>query len=248
LPKIAIGVEYLGSNFYGFQKQKVVRTVQGELEKALSQVADEKITTICAGRTDAGVHAHEQVVHFTTTKIRENRAWLFGTNRFLPSDINLVWVREVSKNFHARFDAFARRYNYLIYNSPVRSALKKDSHLWEPRKLNIENMQQACEHLIGKHDFACFQDSQCQAKSSIKIIEFLTITTKGQEILIDIKANAFLHHMVRNIVGTLLKIGYGDKPTHWMLEVLNSKDRKQAGITAPAHGLYFIQAFYPNLV
>ncbi len=244
MPRIVAGVEYLGTHFHGFQTQLCVRTVQAELERALSEVAAQPIRVICAGRTDAGVHALEQVIHFDTEQIRTDSAWVLGTNRFLPNDVNILWAREVDSEFHARFHATARRYHYKIYHSRIRSALRRDTHLWQSRALDVPSMQKATQALLGTHDFSSFRDSQCQAKSPIKTIEHLTLTQEGKEIILDIKANAFLHHMVRNIVGTLLKIGYGDKPVSWMKVVLEAKDRTKAGMTAPSEGLYFVKAFY----
>jgi tRNA pseudouridine38-40 synthase len=246
--KIALGVEYMGSDFYGWQLQKSgIRTVQQVVEKALSNIADHPVRVFCSGRTDAGVHAIEQVIHFETSVGREDKAWLFGGNVKLPHDVNFVWVKRVDENFHARFNAHARRYHYKIHNTPVRSALVAKHTLWEPRTLDTEAMSKSAEYLLGKHDFSAFRSSLCQAKSPIKTIEFIKLTKHGNEILLDIKANAFLHHMVRNIIGTLLKVGRDEKSVEWVKEVLDSKQRKQIGPTTPPQGLYFIKAFYPNL-
>lgn len=245
--KIALGVEYMGSNFHGWQLQKSgIRTVQQAVETALSSVADLPVRVFCSGRTDAGVHALEQVIHFETTANRENKAWLFGGNVNLPADVNFTWAKRVDKDFHARFSAIARRYNYKIHNTKVRSAIIDKHSLWEPRALDINAMQQASKYLLGEHDFSAFRGSLCQAKSPVKTIEFIRLSKDGDKILLDIKANAFLHHMVRNIVGTLLKIGKGERPIQWMQEVLDSKDRKEAGATAPPQGLYFVKATYPT--
>jgi tRNA pseudouridine38-40 synthase len=246
--KIAMGVEYAGTHFCGWQIQKEgIRTVQLVVEEALSQIANHPVRVFCSGRTDSGVHAKEQVIHFHTFTSRDINAWILGGNRFLPDDVNFLWAKVVHDNFHARFNAFARKYHYHIHNSPIRSALKHNRYLFEPRKLNINAMQEAANYLLGEHDFSSFRGIHCQAKTPIKTIEHLTIFKEKTIITIDIKANAFLHHMVRNIVGTLLKIGYGDKPVIWMKEVLDAQDRTQAGMTAPAHGLYFIKAFYENI-
>ncbi|BAS68415.1 tRNA pseudouridine(38-40) synthase TruA [Bathymodiolus septemdierum thioautotrophic gill symbiont] len=245
--KVAMGVEYMGGDFHGWQLQKSgIRTVQQEVEAALSKVADRPIRVFCSGRTDAGVHAVEQVIHFETTADRENEAWLFGGNVNLPTDVNFIWAKRVDDNFHARFSAHARRYHYKIHNTRVRSAIIDKHSLWEPRRLNIDAMQKASEYLLGEHDFSAFRGSLCQAKSPIKTIEFIRLNKNSNDILLDIKANAFLHHMVRNIVGTLLKIGRGERTVEWMQEVLKSKDRKKAGATAPPQGLYFMKAFYSN--
>ncbi|HAY40783.1 MAG TPA: tRNA pseudouridine(38-40) synthase TruA [Gammaproteobacteria bacterium] len=243
--KLALGVEYLGTQFHGWQLQKSgIRTVQLVVEEALSKVADKKIRVHCSGRTDAGVHALEQVIHFETDVKRENKAWLYGGNVNLPSDVNFKWVRSVEDEFHARFDAFARQYYYKIHNTNVRSSLLASRSLWEPRKLNIELMNLAAKRLIGEHDFSSFRGNLCQAKSPIKNIEHIIFTKNGSNITLDIKANAFLHHMVRNIVGTLLKVGREERDIEWVSEVLESKQRSKAGPTAEPQGLYFVKAFY----
>ena len=246
--KIALGVEYLGTDFHGWQIQENrLRTVQAVVEQALSKVADHSIRVFCSGRTDAGVHAKEQVIHFETNSIRDINAWLFGGNVNLPSDVNFTWVKEVDDDFHARYSAYARSYEYKIHNHSVRSSLKANYNLWEPRALNIKKMRKAADCLIGKHDFSAFRGKLCQAKSPIKTIESIDIIKADNTILIKIKANAFLHHMVRNIVGTLLKIGRGEKEINWMKSVLQSKDRKQAGPTAEPQGLYLVKAYYHKL-
>ena len=246
--KIALGVEYLGTDFHGWQIQKSgLRTVQGVVEPALSKIANHPVRVFCSGRTDAGVHAQEQVIHFETQTTRTEGAWLFGGNANLPSDVNFKWAKEVNDDFHARFNAHARSYEYKIHHHPVRSSLKTGYYLWEPRSLNIVDMRKAAAFLVGEHDFSCFRGSMCQAKSPIKIIEYLQIDEIGDDLIIKVKANAFLHHMVRNLVGTLLKIGREEESPEWMLSVLNSKDRKQAGPTAEPQGLYFIKAHYQTL-
>ncbi|WP_428086441.1 tRNA pseudouridine(38-40) synthase TruA [Candidatus Thioglobus sp.] len=245
--KIALGVEYMGTNFHGWQLQKSgIRTVQQVVEKALSSVANHPVRVFCSGRTDAGVHAIEQVIHFETDALREDKAWLFGGNVNLPSDVNFTWAKRVDDDFHARFNAFARRYHYKIHNTKVRSAIIAHHSLWEPRALNIESMHQAAQYLLGEHDFSAFRGSLCQAKSPIKTIEFIRLSQTNNDILLDIKANAFLHHMVRNIVGTLIKVGRGERGAEWVKTVLDSKQRKQAGATAQPQGLYFVKAFYPD--
>ncbi|MBC8513550.1 MAG: tRNA pseudouridine(38-40) synthase TruA [Candidatus Thioglobus sp.] len=246
--KIALGVEYLGTDFHGWQIQKSgLRTVQGVVEPALSKIANHPVRVFCSGRTDAGVHAQEQVIHFETQTTRTEGAWLFGGNANLPSDVNFKWAKEVNDDFHARFNAHARSYEYKIHHHPVRSSLKTGYYLWEPRSLNIDDMRKAAAFLVGEHDFSCFRGSMCQAKSPIKTIEYLQIDEIGDDLIIKVKANAFLHHMVRNLVGTLLKIGREEESPEWMLSVLNSKDRKQAGPTAEPQGLYFIKAYYQTL-
>jgi tRNA pseudouridine38-40 synthase len=246
--KIALGVEYLGTDFHGWQIQKSgLRTVQGVVEPALSKIANHPVRVFCSGRTDAGVHAQEQVIHFETQTTRTEGAWLFGGNANLPNDVNFKWAKEVNDDFHARFNAHARSYEYKIHHHPVRSSLKTGYYLWEPRSLNIDDMRKAAAFLLGEHDFSCFRGSMCQAKSPIKTIEYLQIDEIGDDLIIKVKANAFLHHMVRNLVGTLLKIGREEESPDWMLSVLNSKDRKQAGPTAEPQGLYFIKAHYQTL-
>ena len=246
--KIALGVEYLGTDFHGWQIQKSgLRTVQGVVEPALSKIANHPVRVFCSGRTDAGVHAQEQVIHFETQTSRTDGAWLFGGNANLPSDVNFKWAKEVNDDFHARFNAYARSYEYKIHHHPVRSSLKTGYYLWEPRSLNIVDMRKAAAFLVGEHDFSCFRGSMCQAKSPIKIIEYLQIDEIGDDLIIKVKANAFLHHMVRNLVGTLLKVGRGEESIEWMLSVLDSKDRKEAGPTAEPQGLYFVKAHYKNI-
>jgi tRNA pseudouridine38-40 synthase len=246
--KIALGVEYLGTDFHGWQIQKSdLRTVQGVVEPALSKIANHPVRVFCSGRTDAGVHAQEQVIHFETQTSRTDGAWLFGGNANLPSDVNFKWAKEVNDDFHARFNAYARSYEYKIHHHPIRSSLKTGYYLWEPRSLNIDDMKKAAAFLVGEHDFSCFRGSMCQAKSPIKTIEYLQIDEIGDDLIIKVKANAFLHHMVRNLVGTLLKVGRGEESTEWMLSVLDSKDRKEAGPTAEPQGLYFVKAHYQNI-
>ena len=246
--KIALGVEYLGTDFHGWQIQKSgLRTVQGVVEPALSKIANHPVRVFCSGRTDAGVHAQEQVIHFETQTSRTDGAWLFGGNANLPSDVNFKWAKEVNDDFHARFNAHARSYEYKIHHHPVRSSLKTGYYLWEPRSLSIDDMRKAAAFLLGEHDFSCFRGSMCQAKSPIKTIEYLQIDEIGDDLIIKVKANAFLHHMVRNLVGTLLKVGRGEESTEWMLSVLDSKDRKEAGPTAEPQGLYFVKAHYQNI-
>lgn len=243
--KIALGVEYLGTNFHGWQIQKGnIRTVQKVVEKALSKIANHPVRVFCSGRTDSGVHGVEQVIHFETDAIRNEKAWVFGGNVNLPSDVNFIWAKQMDDNFHARFSAIAREYQYKIYNTKVRSALNASHFLWEPRKLNINAMNQSANILLGKHDFSAFRGSLCQAKSPIKTIEKIQFTKNNNELILSIKANAFLHHMVRNIVGTLLKVGKEERSVKWVEDVLDSKQRKNAGPTAPPQGLYFVKAFY----
>jgi tRNA pseudouridine38-40 synthase len=246
--RLALGVEYMGTNFNGWQIQKTkTRTVQQVVEYALSKIANHPVRVFCSGRTDTGVHAIEQIIHFDTKTHRENNAWLFGGNINLPCDVNFKWVKKVDDNFHARFDAYSRKYHYKIYNSPTRSAIKSAHFLWEPIKLDITAMKKSTKYLIGKHDFSAFRSSKCQAKSPIKTIKFININQNDNEILLEIEADAFLHHMVRNIVGTLIKIGKKEKDPKWIKQVLDSKQRKLAGVTAKPQGLYFVKSSYKEL-
>ncbi|TDQ40138.1 tRNA pseudouridine(38-40) synthase TruA [Thiopseudomonas denitrificans] len=246
--RIALGVEYNGTAYYGFQLQNNdLPTLQGELERALTTVAGgEPVRLVCAGRTDAGVHACEQVLHFDTPVVRKPAAWLFGSNRYLPRDISVVWVKQVPEQFHARFSAKRRRYRYVIHSDPVRPALLRDGVTWTHKQLDVCKMNQAARFLLGTHDFSSFRDSDCQAKSPVKTLDGIRLTQYGRFIVLDIRASAFLHHMVRNIAGTLMRIGAGDKPVEWMRQVLQARRREVAGVTAPPYGLYLVQVEYPE--
>lgn len=243
--RIALGVEYDGHEFYGWQAQEGLIAVQSSIEETLSKIAAEPIKLICAGRTDAGVHATGQVVHFDTTAVRELRAWTYGVNSSIPKTITIRWAQEVGEDFHARFSARSRQYRYIIYNNPGRSAILSSRVTWYQRPLDVERMQQGAAHLIGEHDFSSFRSSRCEAKTPVRTVEFINIIRQENFIIIDIKANAFLHHMVRNIVGMLLRIGSGSLDENVMQEVLVSKDRRAAFETAPATGLYLTQVEYP---
>lgn len=243
--RIVLCVAYEGTTYHGWQRQENnLPTVQGHLEAALSKVADQPITAICAGRTDRGVHALGQIIHFNTTASRIERAWVLGTNACLPPSIRVHWAREVDDDFHARFSAIARSYRYIIYNSSTRSAIFANKSTWCIKPLNVESMQKAAEYLIGEHDFSSFRAAECQAKTAIRNIHYLTITRKDHFVIISIKANAFLHHMVRNIAGVLMPIGAGEYPPSWAQQVLYAKNRSHAGMTANAAGLYFEKAYY----
>ena len=247
--RLALGVAYVGTNFHGWQKQRVgVRTVQVCVEQALSRIANHPVKVYCCGRTDSGVHAKEQIIHFDTEQSRPDKAWLVGANCYLPNDVSFKWVQAVNQKFHARFSAVARVYEYHIYNHPVRCALRQTHSLWEPRILAVDAMRQSAKCLLGRHDFSAFRGSQCQAKTPIKTLEYLTIEQTDNDIVINIKANAFLHHMVRNIVGTLFQVGLGRQPVSWVKTVLHSKDRTQAGMTIPPQGLHFIKAYYSEVL
>lgn len=243
----AAGLEYDGSNYSGWQKQAFLdNTVQFYVEKCLSQIANHQITVNTAGRTDAGVHALGQVISFQTESFRKNFSWLAGVNRYLPGDIRLQWIYPVDENFHARHSAYKRHYRYLILNQRQPSALWQKRALWHIYPLNINHLQKAANYLLGEHDFGAFRSSECQSKSAFRRIDEIIISKNQHIIQIDIIGNAFLHHMVRNIIGTLILIGEERKPPEWMQEVLLSKDRTKAGYTAAAHGLYFLKVHYKN--
>lgn len=243
--RIAMGIEYDGSAFHGWQIQEQVRTVQGELERAVGRVADHPVRTHCAGRTDAGVHALEQVVHFNSDACRSERSWVLGTNVNLPRDVSVLWARPVAADFHARFSATARHYRYAILMRGTRSALQRDRALWVYRDLDLERMRHASRVLLGEHDFSSFRALGCQAKSPVRRVHYLDLEQHGELLSLRIGANGFLHHMVRNIAGVLMAIGSGDKPVSWIRELLRIRDRTRGGVTAPPQGLFFLRADYP---
>ncbi|MDQ2694635.1 MAG: tRNA pseudouridine(38-40) synthase TruA [Pseudomonadota bacterium] len=244
--RIALGIEYDGSGFRGWQAQQPgVRTVQHCLERALARVADAPVAVACAGRTDAGVHATGQVVHFDTGAHRPLRAWMLGGNANLPADISVTWACSAPETFHARFSATARRYRYLIYNHPARPALLRQRATWIHRPLDAQRMQAAGQALLGEHDFSAYRALQCQARHPVRTVHELTVVRREAFIILEVEANAFLHHMVRNIAGVLLAIGGGDRPPQWAREVLEARDRTRGGVTAPAAGLYLTAVRYP---
>lgn len=247
MPKFVVGIEYNGTRYHGWQHQEGCRTIQHELELALSKVADEPIEIHAAGRTDKGVHAIGQVGHFTSSADRPLKSWLLGTNTNLPSDIAIRWVREANEDFHARYSAMARRYHYVIFNRPVRSALYPKRMTWHYRHLDAYKMHEAGQHLLGEHDFQSFRAAECQARTSIREVKSLNVHRQGQMILIDVTANAFLHHMVRNIAGVLMMVGEGKQKPEWAREVLLAKDRTAAGVTASPCGLYLVHVDYPAI-
>jgi len=243
--RIALGVEYDGSAFCGWQAQKEgVDTVQEAVEAAISQVADERLRVICAGRTDTGVHGAEQVVHFDTTAQRSERSWVFGANANLPKQVCILWASPVSDDFHARFSARKRRYQYVIFNRPVRPTFLAYRTTWEYRPLNETRMQAAANYLVGEHDFNAYRAVGCQAKNPIRTVNYVRVSRRGELVYIDIEANAFLHHMVRNIAGVLMDIGAGKHPPEWARDILETRDRTQGGITAPPYGLYLTGVSY----
>ncbi|PYC25721.1 tRNA pseudouridine(38-40) synthase TruA [Aquipseudomonas alcaligenes] len=245
--RIALGIEYKGARYRGWQRQEAgVPSIQEVLERALSQVAAEPVSVICAGRTDAGVHASGQVVHFDTRVERPLKAWVMGGNANLPADVSVTWAKVMPADFHARFKAFARRYRYVIYNDPIRPAHLAEEVTWNHRPLDVARMREAAAHLVGTHDFTSFRAVQCQAKSPVKTVHHLEVIEHGRFIVIDVRANAFLHHMVRNFAGVLMTIGAGEREPGWVGEVLAARDRRSGGVTAHPYGLYLVQVEYPQ--
>ncbi|MEW8564130.1 MAG: tRNA pseudouridine(38-40) synthase TruA, partial [Candidatus Thiodiazotropha sp.] len=230
--KIALGVEYDGSEFHGWQFQGDVRSVQELLQQALSRVADHAVTVHCAGRTDCGVHASGQVVHFETDAQRSERSWVLGSNVNLPADISISWAQQVPDSFHARFSAVGRRYRYLILNRRYRSAQWRNRAVWIHQPLDESRMHRAAQALLGNHDFSSYRAMGCQAKHPNRTIYSLDVEREGELISIEVHANAFLHHMVRNIAGVLIAIGKGEQEESWTREVLELRDRTLGGVTA----------------
>jgi tRNA pseudouridine38-40 synthase len=243
--RIALGIEYDGTAFSGWQIQKNDPSVQACLEKALSSVADHPVQLVCAGRTDAGVHALGQVAHFDTDSSRPGRAWTLGVNSELPPGISVCWAKTVADDFHARYGAKARSYSYLVFNNPIRSALLSDRAWWVRRALDVESMQRAGARLVGTHDFSSFRAAGCQAGTPVRNVTRLDVRRLDDSMIrLDITANAFLHHMVRNIAGTLAMVGRGEKPESWLSEVLEARNRGASGVTAPPGGLYLLHVAY----
>lgn len=243
----ACGVCYTGTAYHGWQKQtNLSDTVEQTLTHALSRIADEPVVLTCAGRTDRGVHATGQVVHFDATKPREVKHWLQGGNKCLPNDISLQWVQAVNMDFHARYSARRRRYVYVLYNQTTNHPMLHQRVWWlrRPFRGGVENMQRAGQHWLGEHDFSSFRARDCQAHHPVRTLYDLRVERRGAFVLVHIEANAFLHHMVRNMIGVLIEIGQGVKPVTWAREVLLAKDRRVGGITAPADGLYLAQVDY----
>jgi len=244
--RIALGIQYAGTSFYGWQRQAAVRTVQEALESALSKVADEEIRVNCAGRTDRGVHAIEQVVHFETSKVRPDKAWLLGTNGHLPNEVGVCWVRKVSDDFHARFSALSRTYRYIILNQRARPALWSGNVAWEFEPLDVERMHRASQSWLGEHDFSAFRAASCQSNSPYRNVEYFHVGRSQNYVVITVRANAFLHHMVRNFVGTLIEIGRGRQEPSWAEYLLKAKKRELAAKTALPDGLYLLSVKYPS--
>ena len=244
--RFAIGIDYDGTNYRGWQaQQEGVASVQLTLQTALSQIANHPVYVHAAGRTDAGVHASGMIAHFDTDAIRDHRSWLLGVNTLMPDDVALRWIHPISDDFHARFSAVARRYRYVIFNSAQRSSVLAGKVTWHYHALNVERMKLAASYLVGLHDFTSFRAVGCQARNPVRNVQFLNITQSGSLIVLDIQADGFLHHMVRNIAGVLMAIGQGKAEPEWVLDILAAKDRTQGGITASGSGLYFADAIYP---
>ncbi|WWO98167.1 MAG: tRNA pseudouridine(38-40) synthase TruA [Candidatus Dasytiphilus stammeri] len=245
--KLALGIEYNGSRYYGWQFQKFVPSIQASIEKALSKIANHSIKTYCAGRTDAGVHSIGQVAHFETNALRDTSAWINGVNKYLPNDIAVRWVKNVPNDFHARFSAVARLYRYIIDNSSSRPALFNTQVMHYHQLLDVKRMHIAGQYLIGDNDYSSFRAANCQSHSSWKKIIYLNVTRYGSYVVINIKANSFLRHMVRNIVGCLIEVGCGKHNENWIAEILATKNRKNVKYnTVKSSGLYLVAVDYPN--
>ncbi len=245
MPRFAAGLEYDGRAYSGWQFQPGLNTVQDALQRALSRVADSQVDCVCAGRTDAGVHALAQVVHFDSEAVRTERAWRLGANSYLPNDVSVAWVREIAPHFHARFSATARSYRYVIFNRDSRHALEFGRATWERRPLDAPRMHAAAQVLLGEHDFSAFRAIECQSKSPLRRVEALEVRRAGNSVTLEITANAFLHHMVRNVAGLLLSVGHGESAPARVAQVLAGRDRKANAATAPPDGLYLTAVRYP---
>ncbi|MBN3561375.1 tRNA pseudouridine(38-40) synthase TruA [Aliamphritea spongicola] len=245
--RFALCVEYAGGNYRGWQIQPEhnVPTIQAEVEAALSKIANEPVSVVCAGRTDAGVSGTYQIIHFDTYAKRDVRGWVMGTNTKLPDDIAIKWAKPVDTTFHARFSALERRYRYLIYSAKVKPAVLNKGVTWTYKDLDIEAMREAVQYLIGKHDFTSYRAVGCQAKSPVREVREFNVYREGDLIVLDVRANAFLHHMIRNFAGVLMTIGAGEAEPVWAKEVLEARDRRLGGVTAPPFGLYFVDVKYP---
>ncbi|WP_067864009.1 tRNA pseudouridine(38-40) synthase TruA [Neptuniibacter marinus] len=246
--RYALCVEYSGAAYRGWQIQKEedVPSIQEEVQKALSKIADSPISVVCAGRTDARVNATYQIIHFDSPIERADRAWVMGTNSYLPEDIAIQWATPVSSTFHARFSALERRYRYLIYCNSVKPGIMPRGVTWTYKDLDVARMAEAAQYLIGEHDFTSYRAVGCQAKSPIRTVKQFEVYQSGHLIVLDVCANAFLHHMIRNFAGVLMSVGSGEAEPIWAKEVLEAKDRRKGGVTAPPFGLYFVDAKYPD--
>ena len=246
MTRVAVGVEYDGAAFAGWQFQRHARSVQGELEQALSRVADHPVALVAAGRTDAGVHALEMVAHFDTSATRPTHAWVLGANANASDELTVHWAHAVPETFDARRSAQARRYLYRILDRPLRPALERQRVCWVRRPLDVPAMDTAARTLVGHHDFSAFRASECQSRTPLRDLTDAVVERNGPYVDVRLRANAFLHHMVRNIAGSLILVGRGERPVEWLGTVLRSRDRTQAGPTAPPQGLYFAGAEYPE--
>jgi tRNA pseudouridine38-40 synthase len=242
--RLALGVSYNGQAYQGWQSQLSRQTVQDQLELALGKFTGQRISTLCAGRTDAGVHGLMQVVHFDTLLERETSSWVRGTNAFLPRDMAVEWAQLVPQEFHCRASALSRRYAYIVMESPVRPSLDAGRVGWSFRALDLQAMQTAALHLLGEHDFTSFRASACQALTPVKTLERIDISQRGAYWRFEFEANAFLHHMIRNIMGCLIAVGYHKYPPEWIKDVLLAKDRDAAAPTYSPNGLYFLGPTY----
>jgi tRNA pseudouridine38-40 synthase len=243
--RVALGIEYDGTDFSGWQRLGHGPSVQAAVEAALSFVADHPVAVTCAGRTDAGVHARCQVVHFDTHAERGERAWVLGATTHLPRAVAVLWARTVPDDFHARFSARARRYRYVILNRAVRPALEARFVAWERVPLDAGAMHAAAQALLGEQDFSSFRAVSCQSPHARRNVTEINVRREAERVVVEIEANAFLHHMVRNIVGSLLQVGRGEQPAGWIAELLAARDRNVAGVTAPPQGLTFLGPRYP---
>ncbi len=244
--RVALAVEYDGHAYCGWQRQPHSVSVQATVEAALSRIANEPITVHCSGRTDTGVHAAAQIVHFDTSAIRELTAWTFGVNSVLARDVSVHWAQVMPEDFHARFSADSRSYRYTILNRATRPGLDAKRLSWQCDPLDVQRMQAAANSLLGEHDFSSFRSAQCQANHPIRMLHELRVERVGDRVILEITANCFLHNMVRIVAGCLMAIGKGEQPIDWLERLLAAKDRTQAAMTAPPNGLCFLQAHYPS--
>ena len=244
--RLAVGIEYDGTRFAGWQRQPGLVTVQECVQQALSTVADHPVTVTAAGRTDAGVHACGQVAHFETTARRPVRGWVLGANSHLPPEVAINWALEVESSFHARYTALGRTYRYCMLRRATRPALLRDRVCWIRSPLDAAAMHEGAQALVGEHDFSAFRAVECQSTTPMRHVDAISVTVDGPLVVIEISANAYLHHMVRNIAGALLMVGAGERPPAWIAETLAERDRTRAGVTAPPGGLYLWQVRYPK--
>ncbi|WP_251976607.1 tRNA pseudouridine(38-40) synthase TruA [Salinicola avicenniae] len=242
--RLALGVEYDGTHYCGWQRLKHADSVQGALEAALSKIAATPVRVLCSGRTDSGVHATRQIVHFDAPVERTQKAWVFGANAKLPRDIAVRWLVPVADDFHSRFSALARRYRYVILNQPTRPVMERHNVTWCREPLDAERMQRAAQALVGEHDFSSYRAAGCQSSTPIRHLHFIDVRRHGSLVFIDVQANAFLHHMIRNLAGVLMAVGRGDEDEHYPARLLALKDRKLGNVTAPSCGLHFVDVRY----